>query len=137
MLIRRMSFFAIALLLLSGLAAAHHGTAGFYDKSKKVRVEGVVKRFDWRNPHCGLLLDVTDESGSVVTMALESGSPISMSKVGFTRNSIKPGDHVVAQVFLSYTNPAAGEAESRYMQVNGEYIAPQKYRDMDTQPVGK
>lgn len=127
---------ALAFIVVSGSASAHHGTSGFYDKSRKVRVEGVVQRFDWRNPHCGLILSVTDESGKVVTMALETGSPISMSRLGFRRNTIKPGDHVVAQVFIAFANPAAGEAESRYIQVNGEYVAPQEFRDMDSQALG-
>lgn len=113
----------LAILAPLSLASAHHGTAGFYDSTKKVRVEGVVKEFDWRNPHCGLFLDVKDDSGKVVTMALEMGSPNSLSRMGFTRKSIKPGDRLVAQIHVSFSNPAAGEAEARYIEVNGKLVA--------------
>ena len=106
-----------------GVVFAHHGTAGFYDQKKKVRVEGVAKQFMWRNPHCGLLLDVKDATGKVSTYTLEMGSPNTLARMGYTRLSIKPGDKVVVQAHIAFTNPQAGEAEGRYIEVNGKQVA--------------
>ena len=41
-------------LLVQKLLLAHHGQAGFYDHTKTVRIEGVVQKFEWHNPHIGL-----------------------------------------------------------------------------------
>jgi Family of unknown function (DUF6152) len=113
----------LALLVPGGLLFAHHGTAGFYDQTRKIRVEGVVKQFAWRNPHCGLILVGKDTSGNDVTFNLEMGSPNTLGRMGFTRNSIKPGDRVMAQVHVSFTNPGAGEAEARFIEVNSKLVA--------------
>ena len=113
----------LALLAPCGLLFAHHGTAGFYDQTRKIRIEGVAKQFAWRNPHCGLFLISKDAAGNEVTYVLEMGSPNTLGRMGFTRNSIKPGDKVVAEVHVSFTNPAAGEAEARFVEVNGKLVA--------------
>src|SRR5690242_19199663 len=95
----------LALLAPCGLLFAHHGTAGFYDQTRKIRIEGVAKQFAWRNPHCGLFLVGKDATGSEVTYVLEMGSPNTLARMGYTRLSIKPGDKVVAQVHVSFSNP--------------------------------
>jgi hypothetical protein len=120
---RAIAITVIALLLPVELVLAHHGTAGFYDQKKKVRVEGVAKQFMWRNPHCGMVLEVKDAAGKSVTYTLEMGSPNTLARMGYNRLSIKPGDKVVVQAHIAYTNPLAGEAEGRYIEVNGKQVA--------------
>ena len=110
-------------LWVPGSLLAHHGTAGFYDQTKKVRIEGVAKQFAWRNPHAGLFLTGKDAAGKEVTYVLEMGSPNTLAKLGFNRLSIKPGDKVLAQVHVAFSNPLAGEAEARFIEVNGKQIA--------------
>jgi len=112
----------VAMVTPGGLLLAHHGVAGFYDQKKVVTVEGVVSQFDWRNPHCGLFVSARDAAGKEVTYALEMGSPGSLARQGFKRSSIKPGDKVVAPFHPSFTNPLAGELESRDVVVNGKAV---------------
>lgn len=112
----------LALLVPGKLLLAHHGVTGFYDQNKLVKVDGVVKKFDWRNPHCGLFVVSKDPAGNELTYALEMGSPGALARQGFTRNSIKPGDHVAAPFHPAYTNPLAGELESRDIVVNGKAV---------------
>lgn len=133
------SVLAASAVMLSCLsvASAHHGTTGFYDDSRKVPVEGVVKQFIYRNPHAGLMLEVTGANGETGVMALEMGSPSTLSRMGYHRNRIKPGDRVKALVHVAFTNPLAGEAEAAYIQVNGEYVAPQEFRDRDQGTLSK
>ena len=109
-----------------GIVSAHHGVSGFYDQNRLVTVEGVVKEFSWRNPHSGLFVLVKDAAGNEQTYALEMGSPGALARQGFTRNSIKPGDHVVAPFHPAYTNPVAGELESRDVVVNGKAVVTYK-----------
>jgi Family of unknown function (DUF6152) len=114
---------AVLLLAPAGFVAAHHGTAGFYDEHKKVKVEGVVKEFHWRNPHSGLFVVGKDSNGNEGTFALEMGSPSSLARAGYTRRTVKPGDKVVAEVRPAHTNPLAGELISSDLWVNGKRVS--------------
>ena len=52
-------------LLFSVSLDAHHAQAPFFDQSREVEIEGVVTRFDFRNPHPVLYVDVTNDDGEV------------------------------------------------------------------------
>ena len=52
-----------ALLTISGLAFAHHGSIVSYDIHKIVTMEGTVTEFQWRNPHVYVMYDVKDAQG--------------------------------------------------------------------------
>ena len=74
-------------------ALAHHGAAA-YDVSKTVTLKGTVKQWNWVNPHCVLLLDATDDNGQIVHWALETQNPLSMSNLGWSNESFKPGEQI-------------------------------------------
>jgi len=86
--------------LLIGLIAptiplsAHHGTRASYDVDKRITMKGVVTEWRMINPHTQLFFDVTDENGKVVHWSGEMSSVFQLSKAGWNRNSIKPGDEV-------------------------------------------
>jgi len=83
----------IGVLIFSAPLLAHHGNAA-YDTDKKVTVKGTVTQFVWSNPHCLLQFDVTDDSGHVVHWIAETENPSTMSRNGWTKESLKPGDEV-------------------------------------------
>ena len=85
---------AIFVGIFSGLALAHHSTAG-YDMKKTTPLKGTVAQWIWRNPHCILVWDVKDESGKVTRWSGEMQSPISNTGFGLTRESFKQGDEVI------------------------------------------
>lgn len=91
-----LAYFAIAVgfLAASGSALAHHGTALTYDPEKVVTHSGTVTRFAWANPHGRLNWDVKNSSGKVVTWGAELHSIGLMSRAGWNRNIVKPGDQV-------------------------------------------
>jgi hypothetical protein len=93
--------------LWSSLLWAHHSVAG-YDTQKEVALRGVVKEFNWRNPHVYVVWDVKDADGKVVEWAAEMNSPTSMIQVGMNRNSLKPGDEVIITVNPSRTSNPLG-----------------------------
>jgi Family of unknown function (DUF6152) len=91
--------------MFGGLLSAHHSVAG-YDTQKEVTLRGTVTEFIWRNPHVFVSWSVKDENGKVVTWTGEMNSPTSMIQVGMNRNSLKPGDEIIAVVNPSKTgNP--------------------------------
>jgi hypothetical protein len=79
------------------LAYAHHSFAAF-DRSKKVVLVGVVKDFQWTNPHAWIQLVVQDSQGQKTEWGIECGSPNMMSRTGWKKGLLVPGDQVVATV---------------------------------------
>jgi hypothetical protein len=116
---------AVVLLGAPSLGWAHHGTSGFYDQSRVVKITGTVKEFRWRNPHSGLFIVAKDASGKEVVYSLEMGSPNALSRAGLSRQSFKAGDTVVADMHPSYGSPTNGELFSRSVWVNGKPVATQ------------
>lgn len=111
-----------AVTLLALPLFAHHGSAVSYDQDKAVKVKGTVTEFLWRNPHSALFIEAKDASGTTVTYSVEMGSPAALSKIGYTRNTLKAGDQVELEMHPSFTNPGSGEAISRGVKVNGKEL---------------
>jgi hypothetical protein len=92
--------------MLSGLLlvlplAAHHSFQAEYDSSKTIQVKGVVKKVSWVNPHAYVYVEAPGENGKVVTWAFESLSPNALQIRGWSRNSLKAGDHVTVDAYLA------------------------------------
>lgn len=85
-----------ALLVLgatwSGLAAAHHSFAMFADTQQSWT--GTVKKLEWTNPHIWLWIEVTSADGTVTSWGFEGASPSEMTRSGWTKRSVTPGETV-------------------------------------------
>lgn len=84
---------ALALLFACGQASAHHGSSN-YDLSKSVSVKGTIAQFDFVNPHSAIHLEVKDDKGNAEQWLIEADSPNNLSRAGWTKDSLKPGDQV-------------------------------------------
>ena len=84
---------ALALLVACGQASAHHGSSN-YDLSKSVSVKGTITQFDFVNPHSAIHLEAKDDKGNAEQWLIEADSPNNLSRAGWTRDSLKPGDQV-------------------------------------------
>jgi hypothetical protein len=76
---------------------AHHSFAAF-DRTQQVMLTGVVREFQWTNPHAWIQIVVTDEQGREVEWGAECGSPNMMTRTGWKRTTLVPGDRVTAIV---------------------------------------
>lgn len=83
----------MGITLAGGSAWAHHSTA-MYDFSRSVTLDGVVRSFQWGNPHNYIQLGATNDKGVQEEWAVEAGTPVTASRMGWSKNSLKPGDHV-------------------------------------------
>src|SRR3569833_2019792 len=86
-----------AVALAAAPAFAHHSFAMF-DNQKDVTLEGTEKEFQWTTPHSWIQLVVKDASGKEVEYSIEGGSPNGLSRAGWKRTSLKPGDKAVAVI---------------------------------------
>src|SRR5437762_7997054 len=89
------SIASLVFLTSSLPALAHHSFAAEYDQSQPIVLEGVVTRVDWQNPHVHFYVDVTGPGGTVVNWVCETGGPTRLSRRGWNRDSLKPGDRVI------------------------------------------
>ena len=87
--------FVCGALTLSVSASAHHSFAATYLINDEQTVEGTLVAFLYRNPHAFLHLNVTDEQGDTVRWAVEWGGATTLTGENVTRDTLKPGDHVV------------------------------------------
>ena len=93
---RRVTALAVGMLLpLMQSSHAHHSFAAEFTADDPTTIEGVVTEIWFRNPHARYYIDVTMENGKVEQWDTRAGSPSLMTRRGWTRNSIKVGDHVV------------------------------------------
>ena len=93
------SFVAVVVLglVITGLPAeAHHSSTPFYDDAQEVEVVGTVLRFNFRNPHSFIFIEAENENGEMVEWEVELGAAVSMSRRGWTRETIKAGDPIRA-----------------------------------------
>lgn len=80
------------LLITAGSADAHHSWQ--LDHSKLLTLSGTVTRFDFANPHVQLYVQVKEENGTTDTWQAGGPSPNQLSRGGWSRDSLKPGDQV-------------------------------------------
>lgn len=84
-----------ALLLVTSGAAAHHSPAAF-DQQRGLVLEGIVRAFEWVNPHVHLHIAVRSESGEEI-WTIEAQSPRVMSMFGWSPTSLEPGENVTIE----------------------------------------
>jgi Family of unknown function (DUF6152) len=95
------SIFAAILVAAAAAASwpafAHHSFA-VYDRTKTLTLKGTIKNFQWTNPHCVVWVLVQPEGGGEPQeWSIETTSPGVLTRGGWTRNSIKPGDRVAVE----------------------------------------
>ena len=91
------SFIAIAGLLATTAALAHHSFAMF-DQSTTVTLEGTVKEFRWTNPHVFIEMLVEDDTGTEEQWSIEMTSPEHLARAGWRPATLKPGDAITLSI---------------------------------------
>ena len=86
-------FTLAGVLLSSATVFAHHGAVA-YDMKKFTTLKGTISEFRYTNPHSEIYFDVIDANGKPQKWVAEAVSVPAMSRSGWTKNSLKPGDQV-------------------------------------------
>jgi hypothetical protein len=89
----------ISVLIVSGPSFAHHGTAA-YDTQNIVTVKGTMTDFRFINPHVQLFFDVKNDKGEVEKWQAELTAPNKLSRAGWDKHTLKPGDSITASGYV-------------------------------------
>ena len=92
----RTIFLAASLIFgFGGIATAHHSNAA-YDLEHLQTMEGTVKTVNWTNPHITFVIEKDVKNGEPAsTWVFEVSSPGVLTRSGWTKRSLQPGDHAV------------------------------------------
>lgn len=100
---------ALALALWLGTPAMGHHSGAMYDSTNAVTFAAVVKTFEWTNPHIRITV-IADQGGKEAgkTWLIESTSPGNLTRDGWTKDSLKPGDHIELTMYPAKSGSPIG-----------------------------
>ncbi|MCP5145238.1 MAG: hypothetical protein H6978_10540 [Gammaproteobacteria bacterium] len=97
--------FLLALWLgFSAPASSHHSIVEF-DYTHAYAVTGTIKELQWTNPHSWVQMLVENSAGESIEFGFELGAPVFNIRMGWRKDSVKPGDEVTV-VFCPAKNGA-------------------------------
>jgi hypothetical protein len=93
-------------------AWAHHSFAAEFDSAKPIVLRGRITKIAWMNPHVYLWIDAENSNGKVTNWAVESAAPNYLLRLGWTKQSVKPGDIVTIRAFAAKDQSNLAKSDS-------------------------
>jgi hypothetical protein len=90
MTLKSLGLAGIAVAIFASPAFAHHSFAMF-DADSKITLEGIVKEFQWTNPHAWIMVTVADTQGKAEPWAIEMNGPSGLVRQGWKPKTLTPG----------------------------------------------
>ncbi len=94
-------FMAAAGLVVAKPSVAHHAFSAEFDSKQPVKLMGTVTRVEWINPHAWIHMAVKKKDGTTETWMVEGGTPNTLMRRGFTRESLSSGQEIIVEGFRS------------------------------------
>jgi hypothetical protein len=104
---KRLLLLVIALAPTQVSLLAHHSTVAYAQKSIVLKNATITKVL-WADPHIVLTFAVKEANGTGTNWSAETGSPVSVARVGWNRNSLKAGDTVTIELFPAKNGARVG-----------------------------
>jgi hypothetical protein len=113
---------ALGLGLLAGPALAHHSFAMF-DTKTKLSMSGTVKELEWTNPHITIWVYNDAKPGETPELwNFETSSPGILTRDGWTKRSLQPGDKVQIDYNPSRDGGHSGELAKVTLTATGKVL---------------
>jgi uncharacterized protein DUF6152 len=101
---------SLGLLTVSAPVSAHHGNAAYADDITEFKPATVTK-FAWANPHALISFDAKDAKGNVVHMVVETAAPQALRLIGWSKDSVAPGDVITVRMYVAKNGNPAGRLQ--------------------------
>jgi len=111
---------ALAATMISAPGRTHHSFAMF-DQTKVVTLKGQIAQFQWTNPHAFIELDVPDGKGGNDRWSIELNSPNNLTRQGWRRSSLMPGQ-TVSVTFNPLRNGKKGGLFNKVILPDGKVL---------------
>ena len=104
---------AAAFVLAGGVLAvgspvlAHHGNAAYADTITEFK-QATVTKVAWANPHALINFDAKNAKGEIVHMVVETAAPQALRLIGWSKDSVAPGDVVTVRMYVAKNGNPAG-----------------------------
>ena len=99
---------AVLLAALAGAPALAHHSFAMFDMSKQVQITGVVKDFQYTNPHSWVIVVAPGPDGKQADWGFESEGPSTLLRAGIKHSSLTPGDKVTVTAYPMRDGRPAG-----------------------------
>ena len=100
---------AVGLLRMTAPVVAHHAFSAEFDANRPIKLEGVVTKVEWINPHSWIHIEVKKD-GKPQAWMIEAGAPNSLTRRGFTKESLPIGTKIIVDGY---------QAKDGAMRANG------------------
>jgi hypothetical protein len=116
---------AIAALTFAVSAPAHaHHSFAMFDREKAISMTGVVKEYEWTNPHVWIHIMAADtQSATPREWSFEMQSVQQDYAAGWRPDSVKPGDKVTIEFHPLKDGSRGGQLMSATL-ANGQHLGP-------------
>ena len=88
---------AFAVAVAAVPVIAHHSFAAEFDAKKPVKLAGTVTKMEWINPHAWIHISVKNADGTTTAWMIETGTPNTLVRRGFTKASLQPGTEITVE----------------------------------------
>jgi hypothetical protein len=85
----------VGVLLATLTAFGHHAFTAEFDAKKPLKLRGTVAKIELINPHSWIHIDVKNPDGTTTRWMIEGGTPNTLLRRGFTKNSLPLGTEIL------------------------------------------
>ena len=124
----------VMLLSVLTLSAHGHHSGAIYDHERDLNLQGTVSKVRWANPHVIVEIDVPGGDATPVRWAIEGLAPAGLRSAGWSKQSLSPGDRVIASGYPARNSKRKMILGSSIVKEDGTVLAMPSLRDRNGVP---